>query len=341
VADRPLNWTPAEDNGRDGAVRVLLGNSAVVEKHFPGNVGVDVDRPTAGLRALSDRYPDGVEAVSRGDGWVTVPRGDLGNRVTMLGVPRLSSPGPAEVRQAAARGADLGLLRATRASDVVAVVREAWPFHSDADGPEWVECDEESWARAIADEFTVGEHSCVVGRPKGWKDDGAVLAGGAVDLDVLWGDVADPFDLVLSPWERLRARELMVNGGRDALMRLGYDTTRTGLSTGFSYMGVSANTSAAVATNTTLPGEITTAGGGLLRKQGVYGHSAGTSTVTISATFTGNGSDAYSVVLAKIGLFDAVTSGTLGHEQLLATTATLSQSGDSVAITYTGTWTPS
>ena len=41
------------------------------------------------------------------------------------------------------------------------------------------------------------------------------------------------------------------------------------------------------------------------------------------------------VVIAKIGVLNASSSGTLGYETLLGTTATLSLSGDNVAITHT------
>jgi hypothetical protein len=42
-------------------------------------------------------------------------------------------------------------------------------------------------------------------------------------------------------------------------------------------------------------------------------------------------------VLAKIGVLNALTVGTLGFEKLLSSTATLTVSGDSVTITETAT----
>jgi len=104
------------------------------------------------------------------------------------------------------------------------------------------------------------------------------------------------------------------------------------------YVALTANTSAAAAGDTTLTGEITTAGGGLLRATGTYAHTNGTSTYTITNTFTTNGSDSLPVTIAKVGIFDTATSGgALVFETLLGTTATLSASGDTLTITQTVT----
>lgn len=105
----------------------------------------------------------------------------------------------------------------------------------------------------------------------------------------------------------------------------------------FNYMAVTANSTAPAAADTTLTGEITTAGGGLVRKQATYAHTNGTSTATLTATYTANGSDVLPVTLAKIGILNASSSGTLGFETLLSATATLSASGDQVTVTDTVT----
>jgi hypothetical protein len=41
------------------------------------------------------------------------------------------------------------------------------------------------------------------------------------------------------------------------------------------------------------------------------------------------------VTIAKIGVLNAVSVGTLGYETLLGTTAVLSLSGDNIAVTHT------
>lgn len=103
------------------------------------------------------------------------------------------------------------------------------------------------------------------------------------------------------------------------------------------YLALTANSTSPSASDTTLTGEITTAGGGLVRAQATYAHTTGQSTYTLTKTFTANGSDSLPVTIAKIGVFNASSSGTLAFETLLTTTATLSASGDALTITETVT----
>lgn len=128
---------------------------------------------------------------------------------------------------------------------------------------------------------------------------------------------------------------LLVNAGRDGLHAQHLSTAAQPAA--FNFMAVTANSAAASAASTTLTAEITTAGGGLLRAVSTYAHTAGTNTSTLTKTFTANGSDTLPVTIAKIGIFNAVTAGTMGYETLLNATATLTISGDSVAITDTVT----
>jgi len=103
------------------------------------------------------------------------------------------------------------------------------------------------------------------------------------------------------------------------------------------YIALTANSTTPATSDTTLTGEITTAGGGLIRALGTYAHTAGTSTYTITKTFTVNGSDSLPVTVAKVGLLTASSSGTLVFSTLLSPTATLSASGDTLTITQTVT----
>lgn len=105
------------------------------------------------------------------------------------------------------------------------------------------------------------------------------------------------------------------------------------------FMALTANSSAPAGGNTSLTGEITTAGGGLIRKVCSYAHTAGTSTYTEAATFTANGSDSLPVTVAKIGMFPTLTgaTGILVFETLMNATATLTASGDAVTSTQTVT----
>lgn len=134
-----------------------------------------------------------------------------------------------------------------------------------------------------------------------------------------------------------RERELKTNGGIDSVLKQIADTAAQPAA--FNYIALTANVTAPSATDTTLTAEITTAGGGLLRAQGVFAHTNGTNTATLTKTFTANGSDSLPVTLGKIGIFNAASVGTMGFETLLSATATLSASGDNVTITETLTLT--
>jgi hypothetical protein len=101
------------------------------------------------------------------------------------------------------------------------------------------------------------------------------------------------------------------------------------------YMALTANSTSPSAGDTSLTGEITTGGGGLIRKQATYAHTGGASTYTLVATFTANGSDSLPVTVAKVGIFNASSSGTMPWSTLLSPTAVFSASGDATTITET------
>lgn len=101
------------------------------------------------------------------------------------------------------------------------------------------------------------------------------------------------------------------------------------------FVAITANTTAPAASDTTLTGEITTAGGGLVRQTGVYAHTLGTASYTITSTFTANGTDALPVTIGKRGIFDAASGGNLVFETLVTPTATLSAASDSLTLTDT------
>lgn len=104
------------------------------------------------------------------------------------------------------------------------------------------------------------------------------------------------------------------------------------------YMALTATATAPSATDTTLTGEIATAGGGLIRKLATYAHTAGASTYTLTATFTANGSDTLPVTVAQMGTFNSLTvAGRMLHRTLLSATATLTASGDPITVTQTVT----
>lgn len=126
---------------------------------------------------------------------------------------------------------------------------------------------------------------------------------------------------------------LLTNAGRDAVHAQHLSTGAQPAS--FNYLALTASTTAPASTDTTLAGEITTAGGGLVRAQATYAHTAGTNTSTLVKTFTANGSDTLPVTIAQIGVFNASSAGTLGYHTALSATATLNVSGDNVTVTET------
>lgn len=103
------------------------------------------------------------------------------------------------------------------------------------------------------------------------------------------------------------------------------------------YLALTASVASPVGGDTTLTGEIATPGGGLVRAQATYAHTSGTSTHTLTKTFTANGNDPLPVTVAKVGVFNAPAAGTLVWSTLLGTTAAVSASGDSLTVTLTVT----
>jgi hypothetical protein len=127
---------------------------------------------------------------------------------------------------------------------------------------------------------------------------------------------------------------MLTNAGKDFVAQ---QVGGAGGTTTAQYVALTANSTAPAAGDTTLAGEITTAGGGLVRAVGIYAHTPGTSTYTITKTFTANVNDALPVTIAKAGDFAASSGAPLVFETLVTPTATLSASGDAVTITQTVT----
>lgn len=127
---------------------------------------------------------------------------------------------------------------------------------------------------------------------------------------------------------------MLTNAGKDTIASALGDSSGSRAAAA-TYLALTANSTAASATDTTLTSEITTAGGGLVRAAATYAHTTSTSTYTLSKTFTTNGSDSLPVTVAKAGVFNASSAGSMVWETLLSTTATLSASGDALTLTFT------
>jgi hypothetical protein len=135
---------------------------------------------------------------------------------------------------------------------------------------------------------------------------------------------------------------MRVNSGTDHQSRVSYDTasTGTGAYAALNYIALTTNSTAPAAGDTTLASEITTAGGGLIRKQATYSHSNGTNTALLSAVFTINASDVTPTTPAKSAIFNAASGGTMGYESAIPSPPTLvytAPTGDSMTDNYTFT----
>lgn len=100
------------------------------------------------------------------------------------------------------------------------------------------------------------------------------------------------------------------------------------------YMALSTNATAPVATDTVLTGELNTAGGGLIRALATYAHTAGTTTYTLSRTFTANATDGASNTVQKAGIFTAAAGGTMVFETAVPSPPVM-VAGDQLTVTLT------
>jgi hypothetical protein len=111
------------------------------------------------------------------------------------------------------------------------------------------------------------------------------------------------------------------------------------------FMGLSASVVAlgTPSTNTSLPGEIVTAGGGLVRQQCPWAHTASAATTTLTPVFVANGTDVLPVTLGSVGTFNSMVVAffpqSMFFNTLFSSTATLSSVGDQLTVTQTITGT--
>jgi hypothetical protein len=124
-------------------------------------------------------------------------------------------------------------------------------------------------------------------------------------------------------------KNLRTNVGADFWDQQLFKVTAPGPQANF--IAMTSNSSPPVATDTVLAGELTTFG--LARAQAADTHIMGTALSVLTNTFTYAGS--VPVTIAKVGLFNALTLGTLVLETLLTTTGTVSAIGDTITINWT------
>lgn len=291
-----------------------------------------------------------------------IPRDPTATAPTMLG-PRLTTfsvvNGPGAVFDG-----KVMVNRKLSAADQARGIVHDWAMHSDCALPAFVlpaspSKEDEALAQAVLERFQAKKpteadaeaygkafqvagssesqrafdfkQSAVALTPKLWLpgDEGHDIAPAEL-IQLLAAQQAEDWDEVLKH----------IPGPTNLIVAAGVD--QTGAIINSQFMGLSANTSTPSGSDTTMTGEILTSGGGLVPQSVTYSHTNGTGTFVDSATFTANGSDSLSVVVAQMNLRTASAGGgTMRAKEQLSSTVTLSSSGDAVTVTYTLTSTAS
>lgn len=139
---------------------------------------------------------------------------------------------------------------------------------------------------------------------------------------------------VYDDWQELayKVHNLLTNAGKDYL-HAQYWTNNAAGGVGVNFIALTEATITPAVTDTTLSAEITT--NGLQRViASTRSHTSGTSTTTLSNTFTASGS--FTDVKAS-ALLNASSSGTMGHIANFSTGSGTLTSGDQLAVTWTMT----
>lgn len=202
--------------------------------------------------------------------------------------------------------------------------------------PAWVASDSEALALVLADHFG-GIEIRELEDPYGGSldpDRGDDGSGGGSARGVAQAPLMLMLALPVLLWMLARLVPMLkTNAGNDfQAAQMAGAASATAVA---KWVALTANTTAPAAGDTTLTAEITTGGGGLIRKVGTYAHTTGAASYTITTTFTANGSDSLPVTIGKRGHFDAASAGNMVFETLVSPTATLSASGDALTLTDT------
>lgn len=147
-----------------------------------------------------------------------------------------------------------------------------------------------------------------------------------------------PQDIQVSGWVKVKVvrdgnvvyyeenHNQITNAGKDMIAKQLGSTSP--ITNGANYIGLTVDTGAPAAGDTTLLGEIST--GGLARAQGTYAHTNGTNTYTVSKQFTASASH---TAVQKAGLFTLASGGTMMAENTFSSVNLIS--GDQITITWT------
>lgn len=303
-----------------------------------------------GAQAFLHQKQDGVHSgkpLPR-DPTATQARHDLGPRLTTFGVGEFG---------AVFDGSTMVNRKLSPADQARSIVHD-WPMWSDCAVPAFVvpasgSAADKALAKAVTERFLAkrpdeaaaeayGKAFQIAGHAK--ADEAFAYKQRAIALTPrLWlpGDEAtdlDPCDLIplLAATEAEHWEEILehIVGPTNIVVYAGMD--QAGAFINSLYMGLSANTTDPVIGDTSLTGEITTSGGGLVPQSVGYSHTNGQLTFVNSATFTANGSDSLPVTIAQIcGRTASGGGGTMRYREKLTSTAAIAASGDALTVTYT------
>lgn len=122
-----------------------------------------------------------------------------------------------------------------------------------------------------------------------------------------------------------------------------YTITQIGAAVQFMGLSTSTTSLATPSTNTSLPSEIVTSGGGLVRQICPIAHTASTNITTLTPVYTANGSDSLPAPIGSVGTFSSMVvadvTQTMFFNTLLGSVATLASIGDQLTVTQTVTGT--
>lgn len=320
----------------------------------PDNSGA----PTAAQALLHQKGPDGAHSgkpIPR-DPTATTARGDLGPRLTVFSVPDEGSVFCSK--------AGVMVNRKLSPADQARAVVHDWAIHSDCAVPAFVlpasdAPADKALAEAVLARFVAkqpdqaaaeayGKAFQIAGNPNAdrafeFKQSAVALTPrlwvpGAEGEDIC----ADDLLMLLAARQAEQWEEMLsaITGPTALVVNAGVDQAGSFINS--TYLGLSANTTAPSGSDTSLTGEILTAGGGLVPQAVTYSHTNGTGTFTASATSTANGSDSLPVTIGSMCLRTASGGGgTMRVREVLSSTATISASGDALTTTYTLTGTAS
>lgn len=163
------------------------------------------------------------------------------------------------------------------------------------------------------------------GEPAYRDDDGNLVAGRRWITDpVLLCQIPDPRDVETLHVDN--SLNVKTNAGIDFLHHQGYGSSGLGTN-GLNFIALSDDALTENAASTTLSTEIVA--NGLSRAQGTVAHTGGTTTTTISHTFTATGAQS----AQKAALFTLISGGTMNHA--LAFTERTLQLNDTILVTFT------